>query len=98
MLAATGLQQRLRVISLQVMCKEQEELDRYWAALSDGGEKGPCGWLKDRFGVSWQVVPSNIAEWMTSKDIAARDRAFDAVMRMKKLDIAAIQAAFDGTA
>jgi predicted 3-demethylubiquinone-9 3-methyltransferase (glyoxalase superfamily) len=84
-------------ISLQVMREGQDELDRYWAALSEGGNKGPCGWLKDRFGVSWQVVPSSIAEWMTSKDTAARDRAFDAVMRMKKLDIAAIQAAFDGT-
>ena len=84
-------------ISLQVMCKDQDELNRYWAALSEDGKKGPCGWLKDRFGVSWQVVPIGIADWMTSKDIAARDRAFDAVMRMKKLDIAAIQAAFDGT-
>ena len=83
-------------ISLQVMCEGQDELDRYWDALSKAGEKGPCGWLKDRFGVSWQVVPSSIADWMTSKDTAARDRAFDAVMRMKKLDIAAIQAAFDG--
>jgi predicted 3-demethylubiquinone-9 3-methyltransferase (glyoxalase superfamily) len=84
-------------VSLQVMCEDQAELDRYWAALSDGGEGGPCGWLKDRFGVSWQVVPSRIAEWMTSPDTAARDRAFQAVMGMRKLDIAAIQAAFEGT-
>jgi predicted 3-demethylubiquinone-9 3-methyltransferase (glyoxalase superfamily) len=84
-------------ISLQVMCESQDELDRYWAELSEGGNKGPCGWLKDRFGVSWQVVPSSISEWMTSKDTAARDRAFQAVMGMKKLDIAAIQAAFEGT-
>ncbi len=84
-------------ISLQVMCDGQEELDRYWSDLSKDGNQGPCGWLKDRFGISWQVVPSHIAEWMTSKDAAARDRAFDAVMRMKKLDIATIQAAFDGT-
>jgi predicted 3-demethylubiquinone-9 3-methyltransferase (glyoxalase superfamily) len=86
-------------ISLQVMCKDQGEIDRYWSALSaDGGEEGPCGWLKDRFGVSWQVVPAGIAAWMTSPDAAARDRAFAAVMRMKKLDVAAIQAAFDGKA
>ena len=83
-------------ISLQVMCNDQGEVDRYWSALSDGGQQGPCGWLKDRFGVSWQVVPARIAEWMTSSDIAARDRAFNAVMGMKKLDIAAIEAAFRG--
>jgi predicted 3-demethylubiquinone-9 3-methyltransferase (glyoxalase superfamily) len=83
-------------VSLQVMCEDQAELDRYWSALSEGGEEGPCGWLKDRFGVSWQVVPSRIAEWMASTDAAARDRAFAAVMRMRKLDIAAIQAAFEG--
>jgi predicted 3-demethylubiquinone-9 3-methyltransferase (glyoxalase superfamily) len=83
-------------VSLQVMCEDQAELDRFWAALSEGGEQGPCGWLKDRFGVSWQVVPSRIAEWMASTDTAARDRAFQAVMGMRKLDIAAIQAAFEG--
>lgn len=85
-------------LSLQVMCQNQAELDRYWARLSEGGEPGPCGWLKDRFGVSWQVVPTGISAWMTSTDSAARDRAFNAVMRMKKLDIAAIEAAFAGTA
>jgi predicted 3-demethylubiquinone-9 3-methyltransferase (glyoxalase superfamily) len=84
-------------ISLQVMCKDQREVDRYWTALSEGGEQGPCGWLKDRFGLSWQVVPIGIADWLASKDVAARDRAFAAVMGMKKLDIAAIQAAFHGT-
>lgn len=83
-------------LSLQVMCKDQDEVDHYWAALSEGGEQGPCGWLKDRFGVSWQVVPVGIVEWMTSKDVAARDRAFQAMMSMKKLDIAALQAAFSG--
>lgn len=82
-------------VSLQVMCKDQGEVDRYWEALSEGGEKGPCGWLKDRFGLSWQVVPDGIAEWMTSKDAAARDRAFQAMLGMTKLDIAALQAAFD---
>jgi predicted 3-demethylubiquinone-9 3-methyltransferase (glyoxalase superfamily) len=83
-------------ISLQAMCKDQAEVDRYWSALSEGGQPGPCGWLRDRFGISWQVVPDGIAAWMTSRDTAARDRAFNAVMGMKKLDIAAIQAAFDG--
>ncbi len=83
-------------ISLQVMCDGQAEVDRYWSALSEGGEQGPCGWLKDRYGLSWQVVPARIAEWMASSDVAARDRAFAAVMRMRKLDIAAIEAAFSG--
>jgi predicted 3-demethylubiquinone-9 3-methyltransferase (glyoxalase superfamily) len=83
-------------LSLQVMCKDQDELDRYWEALAEGGEPGPCGWLKDRFGLSWQVVPTAITEWMTSKDEAARDRGFEAIMQMKKLDIAALQRAFDG--
>jgi predicted 3-demethylubiquinone-9 3-methyltransferase (glyoxalase superfamily) len=84
-------------VSLQIMCDDQTEIDQYWAALSDGGEQGPCGWLKDPYGVSWQVVPSSIAQFLTSKDTAARDRAFKAVMKMGKLDIAAIQSAFAGT-
>jgi predicted 3-demethylubiquinone-9 3-methyltransferase (glyoxalase superfamily) len=85
-------------VSLQVMCKDQSEVDRFWEKLSEGGEKGPCGWLKDRFGLSWQIVPAGIVAWMTSKDVAARDRAFGAMMRMKKPDIAALQAAFEGHA
>ncbi len=83
-------------LSLQVMCKDQAEVDRYWSALSEGGSEGPCGWLKDRFGVSWQIVPEGIADWMASEDTQARDRAFSAVMGMQKLDIAAIEAAFKG--
>jgi predicted 3-demethylubiquinone-9 3-methyltransferase (glyoxalase superfamily) len=83
-------------LSLQVMCKDQAEVDHYWARLSEGGETGPCGWLKDPFGVSWQVVPTNINEWMNSKDEVARDRAFQAMMGMTKLDIAALEAAFHG--
>lgn len=83
-------------VSLQVMCADQAEVDHYWATLSEGGEQGPCGWLKDRFGVSWQVTTSRIGEWMASEDTAARDRAFQAMMRMGKPDVAALQAAFDG--
>lgn len=85
-------------VSLQVLCDNQRELDHYWEALAEGGEHGPCGWLKDRFGVSWQVVPKDIAEWFASRDTAARDRAFQAVMGMKKLDIATIRTAFEGRA
>lgn len=83
-------------LSLQVMCDDQSEVDRYWDALGEDGEHGPCGWLKDRFGVSWQVVPKGMTEWICSKDSAARDRAFAAVMNMKKLDVAAIERAFRG--
>lgn len=83
-------------LSLQVMCKDQAEVDRYWEALSDGGAKSMCGWLKDRFGLSWQVVPESISDWMATKDAAARDRAFAAMLTMKKLDIATLERAFKG--
>src|SRR5262249_53301213 len=83
-------------LSLQVMCDGQADVDRYWEALAQGGEKGPCGWLKDRFGLSWQGGPKTIARWMASDDVAARDRAFAALMTMKKLDIAALERAFAG--
>ena len=80
-------------VSLQVMCGDQDEIDHYWRALSTGGEEGPCGWLKDRFGVSWQVVPEAISEWMTHPDAEARDRAFEAMLGMRKLDIAELRRA-----
>lgn len=83
-------------ISLQLMCKDQPGIDHKWRALSDGGEEGPCGWLKDRFGVSWQVVPEDVATWMTSGDREARDRAFAAMLQMKKLDLAALRRAYAG--
>jgi predicted 3-demethylubiquinone-9 3-methyltransferase (glyoxalase superfamily) len=83
-------------VSLRVMCADQAEVDRYWGALSEGGTEGPCGWLKDRYGLSWQVVPRSIEEWIASPDEAARDRAFRAMLGMKKLDVAALRAAFEG--
>jgi predicted 3-demethylubiquinone-9 3-methyltransferase (glyoxalase superfamily) len=83
-------------VSLQVMCEDQAEVDRYWEALGAGGSHGPCGWLKDRFGLSWQVVPKQIATWMGGGVPAARDRAFQAVMGMGKLDVGAIERAFEG--
>jgi len=83
-------------LSLQVMCADQDEIDRVWAALSEGGEEGPCGWLKDRFGVSWQVAPARMTEWMASDDAPARERAFQAMLGMGKLDVAKLEAAFRG--
>ena len=83
-------------LSFQVLCDDQTEIDRYWHALSDGGKEAPCGWLKDRFGVSWQIIPAAIFEWMGSTDTAASDRAFAAMLQMKKLDIAVLKRAFEG--
>jgi predicted 3-demethylubiquinone-9 3-methyltransferase (glyoxalase superfamily) len=82
-------------ISFVVHCEDQEEVDRYWSKLTAGGEEGPCGWCKDRFGLSWQVVPSGFEEIMGDPDPARRDRAMKAVLGMKKLDVAAIRAAAD---
>jgi predicted 3-demethylubiquinone-9 3-methyltransferase (glyoxalase superfamily) len=83
-------------ISLQVMCADQDEVDHYWRALAEGGEAGRCGWLKDRFGVSWQVVPEAIVEWLAQPDAAVRDRAFQAMLGMDKLDIAELRRASAG--
>jgi predicted 3-demethylubiquinone-9 3-methyltransferase (glyoxalase superfamily) len=84
--------------SFVLECGDQAEIDRYWDALIEGGgEHSQCGWLKDRFGVSWQVVPAGFNEYMgAGTDPAARNRAMAAVMTMTKLDIAAIEAAFEG--
>ncbi|MGI5861130.1 MAG: VOC family protein [Myxococcales bacterium] len=83
-------------LSLQVMCSDQAEIDKYWAALSEGGQPGPCGWLKDRFGLSWQVVPSRLVDWVSRGDDAARARVLNALMPMGKLDLGALEAAFEG--
>lgn len=85
-------------LSLQIMCDSQQEVDHYWNALGAGGptEAQQCGWLKDRYGVSWQVVPRAFLDMLTSKDTPAVERAFAVMMNMKKLDIAALQRAFDG--
>ena len=85
-------------ISLQIMCDDQQELDHYWARLSEGGDPAAqqCGWLKDRFGLSWQVVPKALLEMIASPERRKAERAFSAMMQMKKLDMAALQRAFDG--
>ena len=84
-------------VSFVVNCETQEEIDYYWESLTaDGGEEVQCGWLADKFGLSWQVVPAKIREWMEDKDPARTQRVMHAVMQMKKLDMAAMQRAYDG--
>jgi len=84
-------------ISLLIDCKDQEEVDYYWSKLSEGGEEGPCGWVKDRYGLSWQVVPAGMEELLNNPDSERSVRAMTAMLGMKKLDVAALQAAADGT-
>jgi predicted 3-demethylubiquinone-9 3-methyltransferase (glyoxalase superfamily) len=83
-------------VSLQVNCDGQAEVDYFWSKLTDGGEEGPCGWCKDRFGLSWQVVPTGIDEVFNGPDRAAASRAMQAMFGMKKLDVAALEAAAAG--
>jgi predicted 3-demethylubiquinone-9 3-methyltransferase (glyoxalase superfamily) len=85
-------------VSLQVSCDSQEEVDYYWERLSDGGEEGPCGWLKDRYGLSWQVTPRGMDEVFSDPDPKRAERAMQAMLGMKKLDIAELQRAADGVA
>ena len=84
-------------ISLLVSCADQDEVDYYWAKLGEGGEQGPCGWLKDRYGLSWQVVPEGMVELLTDPDDGRAQRAMKAMLGMKKLDLAALRAAADET-
>ena len=85
-------------ISLQVMCETQEEVDYYWEKLSAGGDEKAqqCGWLKDKFGVSWQVVPVIVSQLVSDPDPEKSQRAMQAVLQMKKLDIAELKRAYDG--
>ena len=84
-------------ISLQVYCQSQDEVDDYWTKLSDGGEEGPCGWLKDRYGLSWQIVPTALLALTADPDRDRADRAFAAMLQMKKIDIAQLYRAADQT-
>jgi predicted 3-demethylubiquinone-9 3-methyltransferase (glyoxalase superfamily) len=83
-------------ISLAINCKDQDEIDYYWTKLTEGGEESQCGWLKDRYGLSWQVVPEGIDELMLDPDPGRAERAMKAMLGMKKLDVAALRAAADG--
>jgi len=81
-------------VSFVVNCETQEEVDRYWSRLTaDGGQPGPCGWLKDRFGLSWQVVPTALPRLLTSTEGARSQRVMQAMLQMTKLDIAALEEA-----
>jgi predicted 3-demethylubiquinone-9 3-methyltransferase (glyoxalase superfamily) len=84
-------------ISFMVNCETQAEIDRYWDALLEGGSAEQCGWLTDRYGLSWQIVPTVLGEMMVDTDKAKAKRAADAMLKMVKFDIAALQAAYSGT-
>jgi predicted 3-demethylubiquinone-9 3-methyltransferase (glyoxalase superfamily) len=80
--------------SLVVTCETQDELDEMWTRLSAGGEEGPCGWLKDRFGVSWQIVPASLGRMMGDAANGSPSKVMEALLKMRKLDIAALERAY----
>ncbi len=83
-------------VSFVVNCEDQDAVDRYWTALADGGSESMCGWLKDRFGVSWQIVPSVLGSLIAGPDPQGSQRAMQAMLGMRKLDIGELQKAYDG--
>jgi predicted 3-demethylubiquinone-9 3-methyltransferase (glyoxalase superfamily) len=83
-------------ISFVIDCQDQEEVDYYWNKLTEGGQESQCGWLKDKFGLSWQVVPSMLSKLFSTPDKEKANRAMKAMMQMKKLDIAILQKAYNG--
>jgi predicted 3-demethylubiquinone-9 3-methyltransferase (glyoxalase superfamily) len=83
-------------VSFQIGCADQDEVDHYWERLSEGGEEGQCGWLKDRFGLSWQVIPAGLGELLGDPDPERAQRAMQAMLKMRKLDLAAMRAAAGG--
>lgn len=84
-------------VSFLIDCADQAEIDHYWGALSDGGATSQCGWLKDRYGVSWQVCPDELGALMADPDPERAARAFSAMLSMTKIDLAAVRTAADGT-
>jgi predicted 3-demethylubiquinone-9 3-methyltransferase (glyoxalase superfamily) len=84
-------------ISLYVSCEDQAEVDHLWEALTaDGGEESMCGWLKDKYGLSWQIIPTALGELMQGPDLVGASRVMDAMLQMSKIDVAALQTAYDG--
>jgi predicted 3-demethylubiquinone-9 3-methyltransferase (glyoxalase superfamily) len=80
-------------VSFQIRCADQEEVDEYWSKLGEGGEEGPCGWLKDKYGLSWQVVPTRLLELVSDPDPEKSRRAMAAMLEMKKIEIDALEQA-----
>ena len=83
-------------VSFQITCETQEDVDFYWERLTEGGSEGPCGWLKDRYGLSWQVVPTGMEELFADPDKSRAERAMRAMLEMRKIDIDALRRAADG--
>jgi predicted 3-demethylubiquinone-9 3-methyltransferase (glyoxalase superfamily) len=83
-------------VSFQITCETQDDVDYYWKRLTEGGAESRCGWLKDRFGLSWQVVPAGLAELFTDPDAQRAERAMRAMLQMSKLDLAVLRDAADG--
>jgi predicted 3-demethylubiquinone-9 3-methyltransferase (glyoxalase superfamily) len=81
-------------ISFVVNCRTQAEMDRLWDRLSEGGEPGQCGWLKDKYGVSWQIVPTILTRFLTDRDPVKANRVMEAMLKMNKIDITALKAAY----
>lgn len=99
LIALNGRPQQFRFnesISLSVECKNQADVDEYWSKLTAGGEEGPCGWLKDKYGLSWQITPTALLEAMNDPDKAKAKRAMAAMMKMKKINIAEVKRAAEG--
>jgi predicted 3-demethylubiquinone-9 3-methyltransferase (glyoxalase superfamily) len=80
-------------VSFQIDCKSQEEVDEYWSRLSEGGEEGPCGWLKDRYGLSWQIIPSRLNELLGDPDPETSQRVMQAILQMRKIEIPKLEEA-----
>jgi predicted 3-demethylubiquinone-9 3-methyltransferase (glyoxalase superfamily) len=83
-------------ISLYVDCESQEEVDELWAKLTDGGEESQCGWLKDKFGLSWQIIPKSLPEMLQDKDPAKANRVMQAMLKMSKIETSELEAAYNG--
>ena len=82
-------------VSLLVNCESQEEVDELWSKLLDGGEESQCGWLKDRYGLSWQIIPTRLGELLQDEDAGKAKRVMDAMLKMRKIDIAVLEAAYN---